>query len=47
MRIITWHNLKVFSDPRPQDFAHGIEYSRIRDGACPIPYIYYNIFACE
>jgi hypothetical protein len=29
-------------DPGLRDCAHSIEYSRIRDRACPIPYIYCN-----
>jgi hypothetical protein len=35
------------SDPGPRDCAHGIEYSRIRVGACHIPYICCKVLGYE
>jgi hypothetical protein len=37
--VLSYEELGGLLDPRPRDCAHEIEYSRIRDGACLIPYI--------
>jgi hypothetical protein len=40
--VLGYEELEGLLDPGLRDCAHSIEYSGIRDVACPIPYIYYS-----
>jgi hypothetical protein len=45
--VLGYKELGGLSDLEPHDCSHDVEYSRIRDEPCLIPYIYCNVLGYE